>query len=168
MKRAIVPLVGACLAVALVLMAVPAATQTGTYFSLPPPPKLDAAPAEPTLAPEDVPTPGTSNSSPILTLMAPPPPRNACVRPKDRNDALMGTGCSCGCEAYARKPVSDKCDLACGGYYLCWGPLVSDIELKERIGAEAYAAASPDDRKTMAYFLRVDRAIQWDEDRLCK
>ncbi|WP_326523352.1 hypothetical protein [Sphingomonas sp.] len=133
-------------------------------FGLPAPPPLSA--------------PASAVSAQALAqakqLMAPPPPRAACITPEQRNAALGGTGCSCTCGEYARKPVSDRCDIACMGYYPCWGPIPSDEEVSASYAqATAGAPVAPfqelpaDQRETLRGAMRMKQALEWDQGRLC-
>ncbi|WP_326524338.1 hypothetical protein [Sphingomonas sp.] len=141
-----------------------------TVFGLPPPPPLGAP------APEAPPVSARALAQ-AKQLMAPPPPRAACITPEQRNAALAGTGCSCTCGEYARKPVSDKCDIACMGHYSCWGPIPSEAEVGASY-AQATAGIPPgfstpfaslpaDERETLRGAMRMTRALEWDQARLC-
>jgi len=138
-------------------------------FGLPPPPVLKEAPA-----------PVPARQAPLVArgIMAPPPPRDQCITKVERNAALAGTGCSCSCDAYARKPVSDRCDIACGiAYYACWNPMPTDAEADAMYMSKAdpatasfapqFSSLTQQEKDTFRGFMQLERASAWDEARQC-
>lgn len=138
-------------------------------FGLPPPPPLKQV-APPVSAPKA--------AMQERGTMAPPQPRDRCITKAERNAALMGSGCSCSCQGYARKPVSDRCDIACGiAYYTCWNPLPSDAEAEAMFMSKAdpalaaltpsFATLTRQEKDTFRGFMQMERAAAWDDARLC-
>lgn len=141
-------------------------------FGFPPPPPLKAA--EPAAQ-----RPETASAAMKMTAMAPPPPRARCITPEERNAALSGTGCSCTCREYAAKPVSDRCDIACGGHYMCWSPIPTDQEIEADYNSKisdpnliaafpTYSALSDEQKANARGFLRLQRGLEWDQARQCE
>jgi len=138
-------------------------------FSLPPPPPL---------SPSDTPAaPGLREAPAKMTaLMAPPPPR-ACITAEQYNKAAGGSGCSCTCQEYARKPVSDTCDIACGGHPQCWMPKPTDAEVNAEFDkvmqnqpaaiARASSSLSAEERDNLRAGIGMLRAFEWSEARKC-
>ncbi|MBY9068147.1 hypothetical protein K1X12_14645 [Hyphomonas sp. WL0036] len=88
------------------------------------------APAEP--------VPATSVPSSSL-----PPPREACVSPKERAEALSGGVCDCSCAAL-ETGWTERCELVCGmDWYACRVPQPTDDEVIERYmkGYESFTEA---------------------------
>ncbi len=107
--------------------------------------------------------------------LAPPPARGACLSKAERDEALMGSGCDCSCDGYARNPEA-RCQTACGlVYYTCWAPDPSDAELGAKItdpqARQMIAAMSAEERGQMLQHLRaaemLERATAWEEAQLC-
>ncbi len=133
-----------------------------TYHALPPPPPFktvaktpEAAPPARTLAPQ---------------IAKAPPPLRACITKAEFNDAMMGTGCSCTCDEYAKKPVSPVCDVACQGHYVCWAPQITDAELQVNLSEMGMAGTmlSKDERETVRGVVRATKGAEWSDARMCE
>ncbi|WP_448659511.1 hypothetical protein ACPVPU_03350 [Sphingomonas sp. CJ99] len=138
-------------------------------IGLPPPPPLPPETA--------VPAPAPASVARAMALMAPPPPRAQCITAEQYNRAASGSGCSCTCEEYARKPVSDTCDIACGGHPHCWMPKPTDAEVNAQfdkamqglpaVAARSSAGLSGKEREDLRASLAMLRALEWSEARKC-
>lgn len=153
----------------------PADDEGVTLHMLPAPPPLRDVSIG-TEGDDDIaPRTGTSAAT-RMTGLAPPPAR-ACISDTEFDTALRGTGCSCTCEEYARKPVSRTCDVACQGYYACWGPQITDAELDQelkKIFGGAIDAGIPlpqlasEEREMMRGAIRATRGQEWSNSRMCR
>ena len=114
-----------------------------------------------------------------------PPPKTAgCWSEAAVNEAMVGSGCDCSCEGYARQPAS-QCQIACGlAYYQCWAPDPTEAEIRDQRAAlfEAYdpqtrAALEAEFRQAMADDPQVEgaqraalmlaRATEWVDAQRC-
>lgn len=116
-----------------------------------------------------------------------PPPTAACVSDAEYTEAMMGTGCDCSCEGYAKGP-DRRCMVVCGiAYYACWAPDPTEADVSEASRAgfadtlegvppEARAAvegelaavmATEEWRASTRSGLMLRRADEWDQARRC-
>jgi hypothetical protein len=70
--------------------------------------------------------------------------------------------------------VSDTCDIACGGHYVCWAPRPTDAEVRAEYEAslgdlppEVRAMLPPPELDTLRGAIAMTRGLAWDEARLC-
>lgn len=117
----------------------------------------------------------------------PPPPAATCVSEAEYDEAMMGSGCDCSCEGYARGP-DRRCRVVCGlPYYGCWAPDPTDAEIQDaalasyadtlaglppevRASVEAELAAltaTEEWRLNTRGGLMLQRADAWDRARRC-
>lgn len=135
--------------------------------------KYTVAPDPPAAA-----APGAAARKQAAALMAPPPPRAQCISAEEFNRAALGSGCSCTCEEYARKPVSDTCDIACGGHPHCWMPRLTDAEVNAQFDkamgdqpaliARSSTSLTAQERDDLRASMGMIRALEWSEARKCQ
>lgn len=140
----------------------------------------DSGSSQEALALETVPAtvPGAAARKQAAALMAPPSPRAQCISAEEYNRAALGSGCSCTCEEYARKPVSDTCDIACGGHPHCWMPRPTDEEVNAQFDkamadqpaviARSSASLTAQERDDLRASMGMIRALEWSEARKCQ
>lgn len=117
----------------------------------------------------------------------PAPPARACVSKDELNEAMMGTGCDCSCDGYAKQvagPASGQCDVACAiGWYVCWAPDPTGAEIDAAVLStldgyddQSRAAMEPIMREQLANpemrngyrgGLIADSAFRWNDERMC-
>lgn len=134
-----------------------------TIFTLPPPPPFK----EGNIATaKEAPLKGVTKQFAFME----PPPLRACITAEEFNKAAMGSGCSCTCDEYARKPVSSTCDVACQGHYSCWAPAMSDSELDAKLKemGVASAALASNEKEVIRGVVRMEKGMQYSESRMCK
>jgi hypothetical protein len=122
--------------------------------------------------------PGAAGRKQAAALIAPPPPRAQCISADQYNRAALGSGCSCTCEEYARKPVSDTCDIACGGHPHCWMPRLTDDEVNAQFDkamadqpamiARSSTSLTAQERDDLRASMGMIRALEWSEARKCQ